>query len=230
MGNFKEIVSVELVVKEKGVSATQWYIDVLNGRREAKYIHPDLEEILKETYGVICYQEQLMSILVKFCGYTLEESDQIRSAIAKKKKDVMIKAYQKVRKETQKIGWTLEQAEDLCKVLTAYSNYSFNRSHACISYNQLIKTKNGSKFIADITTDDEVLTKNTIGESYMYPLSDAIYMGDKDVYEVELSDGSFIKLTLDHIVATESGWMTVEEAFLNGEDIICVHRSNVNAD
>jgi DNA polymerase III alpha subunit len=68
--------------------------------------------------------------LVKFCGYTLEESDQIRSAIAKKKRDVMTKAFDKVRTETSKHGWTLQQAEELCKVLEAYSNYSFNRSHS----------------------------------------------------------------------------------------------------
>ena len=113
-----------------GVSATQFYIDVRNGAREPEYIHEDLREILEETNGVVTYQEQLMEILVKFCGYTLEESDQIRSAIAKKKRDVMTKAFEKVRTETAKHGWTLDQAEELCKVLEAYSNYSFNRSHS----------------------------------------------------------------------------------------------------
>jgi DNA polymerase-3 subunit alpha len=115
---------------EDGVSATQWYMDVRNNKRSPKYIHPDLESILAETNSVICFQEQLMEILVKFCGYSLEESDVIRSAIAKKKKDVMTKAFEKVRIETVKLGWTLDQAEELCKVLTAYSNYSFNRSHS----------------------------------------------------------------------------------------------------
>jgi DNA polymerase-3 subunit alpha len=113
-----------------GVSATQFYIDVRNGAREPEYVHEDLKEILEETNGVVTYQEQLMEILVKFCGYTLEESDQIRSAIAKKKRDVMTKAFDKVRTETSKHGWTLQQAEELCKVLEAYSNYSFNRSHS----------------------------------------------------------------------------------------------------
>lgn len=115
---------------EPGVSATQWYIDVRNGRREPHYVHPDLKEILEPTNGVVVYQEQLMKILVDFCGYSLEESDQIRSAIAKKKKDVMVKAFEKVREETQKRGWTLEQAEEVCGILSAYSNYSFNLSHS----------------------------------------------------------------------------------------------------
>jgi DNA polymerase-3 subunit alpha len=113
-----------------GVSATQFYIDVRNGDKEPEYIHPDLADVLAETNGVVVYQEQLMSILVQFCGYSLEESDQIRSAIAKKKRDVMLKTFDRIRSETMSKGWTIEQANKLCDVVTAYSNYSFNRSHS----------------------------------------------------------------------------------------------------
>jgi len=60
----------------------------------------------------------------------LEESDQIRSAIAKKKRDVMLKTFDRIRSETMSKGWTIEQANKLCDVVTAYSNYSFNRSHS----------------------------------------------------------------------------------------------------
>lgn len=118
------------VEAEPGISATHFYIEVQSGRKSPKYIHPDLESILKETHSTVAFQEQLIEILVKFAGYTLGEADQIRSAIAKKKRAVMLKAYDKVREETQKRGWTLEQANKLCEVLEAYSNYSFNRSHS----------------------------------------------------------------------------------------------------
>lgn len=113
-----------------GVSATQFYIDARNGIREPEYVHEDLKLILKETNAVVVYQEQLMQILVEFCGYSLEESDQIRSAIAKKKHDVMLKAFDRIRESTKSRGWTLEQANRLCQVLEAYSNYSFNKSHS----------------------------------------------------------------------------------------------------
>lgn len=119
-----------------GVSATQFYIDVRNGIRRPEYIHEDLAEILEVTNGVVVYQEQLMEILVKFCGYSLEESDQIRSAIAKKKRDVMLKTFDRIRSETTKTGWTHEQAQKLCEVVEAYSNYSFNKSHSR-SYGEL---------------------------------------------------------------------------------------------
>jgi DNA polymerase-3 subunit alpha len=113
-----------------GISATQFYINVRSGRSEPEYLHEDLKPILGSTNGVVTYQEQLMEILVAFCGYSLEESDQIRSAIAKKKRDVMVKAFERVREATLRRGWTAEQAEKLCSVLEAYSNYSFNLSHS----------------------------------------------------------------------------------------------------
>jgi DNA polymerase III alpha subunit len=119
-----------------GVSATQLYIDVKNGRRDPHYIHPDLEPILKSTKSVCCYQENLMEMLVKFGGYTLEESDQIRAAIAKKKRDVIVSAFSKIKASTSKMGWTEEQADGLCQILEAYSRYSFNKSHSA-AYAQL---------------------------------------------------------------------------------------------
>jgi DNA polymerase III alpha subunit len=77
-----------------------------------------------------------MKILVEFGGFSLEESDQIRSAIAKKKRAVMSAAFDRIRAATALRGWTPEQAQGVCDILTAYSNYSFNRSHSA-AYAQL---------------------------------------------------------------------------------------------
>ena len=113
-----------------GVSATQWYMDVRTGKREAYYIHEDLKPILEETYGVIVYQEQVMQVLVDICGYSLEETDIIRAAIAKKKHDVMMAAFERIREATATRGWTAEQSDTLCSTIQAFSRYSFNRSHS----------------------------------------------------------------------------------------------------
>jgi DNA polymerase-3 subunit alpha len=115
---------------EEGISATQWYMDVRMGIRQPKYIHSDLIPLLSETYGIIVYQEQLMAILVDICGYTLEETDRIRDAIAKKKHEVMMSAFARIRESTEKRGWTKEQQDSLCNTIQAFSRYSFNRSHS----------------------------------------------------------------------------------------------------
>jgi DNA polymerase-3 subunit alpha len=210
-----------------GVSATQFYIDARSGLREPEYVHEDLEPILKETNGVVVYQEQLMQILVEFCGYSLEESDQIRSAIAKKKRDVMLKAYERVRESTGKRGWTLEQANRLCEVLEAYSNYSFNKAHACIAPNQLIKTDVGLVPMANITINSNVATYENDKLSYAKPV-DVWVTGYKPVYEIELEDGSLMNMTADHMVLTNIGWIEVIKAFEMGLDVVCVKEQDVD--
>ena len=117
-------------IVEDNISATQWYMDVRQGKREPKYIHLDLKPILEETYGICCYQEQVMKILVDICGYTLEETDRIRDAIAKKKHEVMMSAFDRIRTATAKRGWKSKQSDDLCHMIQAFSRYSFNRSHS----------------------------------------------------------------------------------------------------
>jgi hypothetical protein len=205
-----------------GVSATQFYIDVRNGNRNPEYIHEDLKEIIEETNGVIAFQEQLMEILVKFCGYTLEESDQIRSAIAKKKHEVMTKAFERVRSETAKLGWTIEQANKLCDVLTAYSNYSFNRSHSCLAPTQKVMTPDGPIQVSDLKAGDLVIGATQDG-TQICTTSNVWVVGHKDVYEIELEDGSTMRLTDDHMVATTDGWISVREAFEKGIEILCVN-------
>lgn len=121
--------AMDAILKD-GVSATQWYMDVRMGKRDPYYIHPDLKPILEETYGIIVYQEQVMKVLVDICGYTLEETDRIRDAIAKKKHEVMMSAFDRIREATAKRGWTPEQSDVLCNTIQAFSRYSFNRSHS----------------------------------------------------------------------------------------------------
>lgn len=113
---------------EDGVSAAQYYMDVRNGERRLSYLHPDLAVCTSN--GVFVYQEEVMKFLVEIAGYTLEESDQIRNAIAKKKHDVMMACFTRIREACAKRGWTPEQANTVCDQIMAFSRYSFNRSHS----------------------------------------------------------------------------------------------------
>ncbi|MEM4726301.1 MAG: DNA polymerase III subunit alpha, partial [Nitrososphaerales archaeon] len=110
--------------------AAQYYMDVKNGIREVEYLHPDLEPILKDYNGVFVYQEEVMRFLVEIVGYTWEESDMIRSAIAKKKHDVIMNTFSRIREACSKRGWSKEAIETVCQQIMAFSRYSFNKSHA----------------------------------------------------------------------------------------------------
>lgn len=111
-------------------TAARYYIDVRAGHRKLEYVHPDLEPILKDTNGVITYQEQVLRFLVDIADYTWEESDIVRSAIGKKKKDVIQKTFDRIRTATLARGWTQEQADTICQQIEAFSRYSFNLSHS----------------------------------------------------------------------------------------------------
>lgn len=115
---------------EPGVSAAQYYLDVRNGKRQVQYVHSDLKELLGPTNGVFVYQEQVMKFLVDFGGHTLEDSDAVRGAIAKKKKEIMQEAFDKVRIQTASRGWTSDQTEKVCSQIEAFARYSFNLSHS----------------------------------------------------------------------------------------------------
>ncbi len=115
---------------EPGTSAAQLYMDVKNGKRDELYIHDDLKPILKSTYSAAVYQEQIMRILVEIGGFSWEDADIIRGAIGKKKKDVIQNTFTKIREATLARGWTPEQGDQLCKMIEAFSRYSFNLSHS----------------------------------------------------------------------------------------------------
>jgi DNA polymerase-3 subunit alpha len=113
---------------DDGVTAAQYYMDVRNGARKLSYLHPDLA--LCTTNGVFVYQEEVMKFLVEIVGYSLEESDQIRAAIAKKKHEVMMATFSRIREAASLRGWTEEQANTICSQIQAFARYSFNRSHS----------------------------------------------------------------------------------------------------
>lgn len=111
-------------------TATQYYMDVKNGKRQVQYLHPDLEPILKDSNGVFQYQEEVMRFLVEIVGYSWEEADMIRSAIAKKKHEVIMSSFDRIRSACRARGWSAATIETVCQQIMAFSRYSFNKSHA----------------------------------------------------------------------------------------------------
>lgn len=111
-------------------TAAQFYMDVRNGVKTIDFLHEDLEPILRETNGVFVYQESVMRFLVEVAGYSWEESDIIRSAIAKKKTDVIMATFDRIRASCGQRGWPEDAIETVCQQILAFSRYSFNRSHS----------------------------------------------------------------------------------------------------
>ena len=107
------------------------YADRKNGRKPVEYLHPDAEEILGDTYGLMIYQESVMRMAQKFAGYSLAEADNLRKACGKKIRELMAKEREKfvdgceahrLRRATSAREWF--------DIIEPFADYAFNKSHS----------------------------------------------------------------------------------------------------
>jgi DNA polymerase-3 subunit alpha len=127
-----EDVSAVLALYRPGPMAQNWhneYADRKNGRKPVKFDHPDLEEILGPTFGLMIYQEQLMRVSQKLAGYSLEEADNLRKATGKKIRELIAKERSKFVDGCVRNGHTAEFAEGYFDTIEPFADYSFNKSH-----------------------------------------------------------------------------------------------------
>ncbi len=106
------------------------YIARMHGEAEVEYRHPSLKPIFESTYGIPVYQEQLMRAAVELAGYTPSESDELRKAISKKKKEDIEKHRKKFVNGATKNGMVKEIAESIYSDWEEFARYGFNKSHA----------------------------------------------------------------------------------------------------
>ncbi|MBQ2873311.1 MAG: DNA polymerase III subunit alpha [Bacilli bacterium] len=106
------------------------YIKRKEGKVKIDYIHKDLEPILKETYGIIVYQEQIMQISSIIAGYSLGEADILRRAMSKKKEDILLKEKEKFVEKSLERGYDIDTINKVYDRILKFANYGFNKSHA----------------------------------------------------------------------------------------------------
>ena len=106
------------------------YIARKNGKKKITYPIKELEPILKSTYGIIIYQEQVLEILRKIGGYSYSEADVVRRAMSKKKEDIILKEKSKFISGVISHGYDEKIGEYLYNLIIKFSNYGFNKSHS----------------------------------------------------------------------------------------------------
>ena len=103
---------------------------------KVEYYHPDLEPILRETYGMIVYQDQIMLIANKFAKYSLGEADVLRRAVSKKKKEILEKERIKFVSSSVEAGYEKEVANNIYDYIVKFADYGFNKAHS-VAYAQV---------------------------------------------------------------------------------------------
>ena len=129
--SFLEISALNALNRPGPIAFIPQFIARMHGEEEIEYVHPRAEPILKETYGIIVYQEQVMQLTRVLAGFTRGESDTVRKAMGKKKLDLLAKLEVKFLEGCKSEG-TLDEAtaKDLWEKFKEFAKYAFNKSHA----------------------------------------------------------------------------------------------------
>lgn len=133
---FEDIVAVNALYRPGPMDFIPDYIKRKHGLEDIQYLHEHLKPILRPTFGVLIYQEQIMQIANQIAGLTLGEADILRRAVGKKQKNLMDELQEKFINGCVNNGYEPALAEELFRWIIRFANYGFNRSHA-VAYSMI---------------------------------------------------------------------------------------------
>jgi DNA polymerase-3 subunit alpha len=193
------------------------FIDRKHGREPIKYEHPLLESILKETYAVLVYQEQIMKMAQDLAGYSLGEADLLRRAMGKKKISEMQKHREIFIDGATKNGVPPRVAENLFEQMINFAEY-------CLSYDtDILTVEYGPLPIGKIVEEQiecTIYTVNTQGFIYTQPIAQWHKRGEQEVFEYSLEDGTVVRATKDHkFMTADRQMLPIDEIFERGLEL-----------
>jgi len=130
---FEDIVAMIALFRPGPMELIPEYIQRKHKRKKIEYLHPKLKPILKDTYGVMIYQEQLMKVAQELAGFSLGEADILRKAVGKKIRHLLLEQKEKFIKGMMKNKIGTETAEKIWNWILPFAGYGFNKSHS-VSY------------------------------------------------------------------------------------------------
>lgn len=226
--NLNELADCNAIFRPGAARFIPSYCAVKNGIEEPQIIHPLMEPILKETYGQLIYQEQIMKMCQVLAGFTLPEADYIRKAIGKKNKEDVEKGTKMFAEGCIRQGIEKNLVDEISVWFVEMARYNFNKSHALgyamsAYYSAYVKTNYPLEFQAAMMNKK---TKKL--EDYLVRLNDGKRMGigifgpdiNSSLVDCSIKDGTnSIIFGLDHIkgASTLAAESIVEERKQNGE-------------
>ncbi len=223
---FTDLVAAVALFRPGPMQNIDSFIRRKEGKEKIDYLHPDLESILKETYGIIVYQEQIMQVLVKLASYSYAEADNIRRAMSKKKLDVMASERENFIKRCIANGYQESLVVKIYDLILKFANYGFNKAHsvsyATIGYQMAYLKANYPKYfitnLLNMSLGSEIKTKEYLDEAKIKGL--LIKGPDINISTLEyITKDDVIRLPLNAIknLGTAASSAIYEERVQNGD-------------
>jgi len=134
--SFDDIVNANALYRPGPMEMISSFVNRKFGNEKIEYIHQDLEDILKPTYGIIVFQEQIMLIAQRFAGYSLGQADILRRAVSKKHSEIIEKEREKFIQGSINNGYEKKLANIIYDYIAKFASYGFNKNHA-VAYSRL---------------------------------------------------------------------------------------------
>ncbi|PWR25592.1 DNA polymerase III subunit alpha [Zavarzinia aquatilis] len=199
---FEDIVAMVALYRPGPMDNIPKYIACKHGEEAPDYLHPKLEGVLKETYGVIIYQEQVMQIAQILAGYSLGDADLLRRAMGKKIKEEMDKQRERFNSGAAELGVDPRKSDEIFDLVNKFAGYGFNKSHAVayalVAYHTAyLKANYPVEFMAAIMTLDLANTdklnvfRQELSRMKIPLLQPDINRSDADFAVEQRDDGSY---------------------------------------
>lgn len=211
-----------------GAGSPTTYADRKNGRKRVVPIHPELDEplkdILDETFGVICYQEQVMSIAQRVAGYSLAQADLLRRAMGKKSKEILDKEFNGFAQGMKNNGYSDDCIKTLWEILVPFADYAFNK---CVSFDTTLRLPDDTAILAsDLlkvhNSGEEIFLQSMWPDGAVRPhkVASIVSTGMKSLLRLKTQDGRKIMATPDHRLMTTRGYLKLEDMQVGIDELI----------
>ncbi len=128
--SFDDLIALMALIRPGPAGGAAEFCDRKHGRAPVTFMHPDLEPILRGTFGIAVYQEQIMQIANAIAGFSMADADGLRSAMGKKKQDVMESYRKPFIQGAVDHGLTKELADEIFSMMALFGGYGFNKAHS----------------------------------------------------------------------------------------------------
>jgi DNA polymerase III subunit alpha len=210
---FEDLIAMNALYRPGPMENIPYFIDCKHGRQVARYEHPGLEPILKGTYGVFVYQEQVMAAANRLAGFTMAQADELRRAMGKKLVEEMEAKRKAFIEGCVHHKSNAAKAEKIFATMEKFAGYGFNK---CVVGETLVDdARSGRRWRVDeIFRDRPVVHVHALGEDWrLRPrrVLDVVSNGARPVFELRTRQGKRITATGNHPFRTLDGWTNLED-------------------